>query len=113
MTGNNGAEAFGRRAVLGRTGLPLGGDEWTVLNVVAEHGEIRGTARVADLAFGSVNGSRDERIMRASKALTGLRDYRLVEWSEDDGCAVMWRLVPGVHMTNLALVFGGFRTGQV
>lgn len=112
MTGNNGAEAFGRRAAQGRTSLPLGGDEWTVLNVVAEHGEIRGTARIADLSFGSANASRDERIMRASKALTGLRDYRLVEWSEGEGGAVLWRLAPGVHMTNLALVFGKIRSGQ-
>ncbi len=113
MTGNSGAEAFGRRAVQGGTGLPLGSDEWKVLNVVAEYGEVRGTGRVGDLAFGSVNGSREERIMRASKALTGLRDYRLLEWSDDDGCAVTWKLAQGVHMTNLALMFGRARTDQV
>lgn len=113
MTGKSGVEAFGRRAVQGGTGLPLGSDEWRVLNVVAEHGEIQGTGRVGDLAFGSVDGSREERIMRASKALTGLRDYRLLEWSEDDGCAVTWKLAQGVHMTNLALMFGRARTGQV
>ncbi|MBB4517421.1 hypothetical protein [Paraburkholderia fungorum] len=112
MTGNNGAEAFGRRAQQGRTTLPLGGDEWAVLNVVAEHGEIRGTGKVADLAFGSSNASRDERILRVSKALTGLRDYRLVEWSEDDGGVVLWALAPGVHMTNLALLFGRMRNSQ-
>ncbi|ERJ38585.1 hypothetical protein L810_6802 [Burkholderia sp. AU4i] len=50
--------------------------------------------------------------MRASKALTGLRDYRLLEWSEDDGCAITWKLAQGVHMTNLALMFGRARTGQ-
>ncbi|GLZ74511.1 MULTISPECIES: hypothetical protein [Burkholderia] len=111
MTGNSGAEAFGRRAGQG-TGLPLGSDEWKVLNVVAEYGEIRGTGRVGDLAFGSANGSREERIMRASKALTGLRDYRLLEWSEDDGCAITWKLAQGVHMTNLALMFERARSGQ-
>lgn len=112
MTGNNGAEAFGRRAQQDRTSLPLGGDEWAVLNVVAEHGEIRGTGRVADLAFGSAKASRDERILRVSKALTGLRDHRLVEWSEGDGGVVLWALAPGVHTTNLALLFGRIRDSQ-
>jgi hypothetical protein len=112
MKGNNGAEAFGRRAQQGRTSLPLGGDEWAVLNVVAEHGEICGTGRVADLAFGRLNASRDERILRVSKALTGLRDYRLVEWSEGGGGVVLWTLAPGVHMSNLARLFGRIRDSQ-
>ncbi|CAB3754623.1 hypothetical protein [Paraburkholderia humisilvae] len=112
MTGNNGPEAFGRCAVNGRTSLPLAGDEWTVLNVVAEHREIRGTAMVADLAFGRATASRDERVMRVSKALTGLRDYRLVEWSESEGGAVLWRLASGVCATNLALLFARSRPDQ-
>lgn len=106
MTGNSFGDGLAGAAHVVRGASSLGSDELAVLKTVARHGSIGGTRQVGAAAFDGQNLSPDERMMRASRALTTLRDQRLVEWREDEGSAIVWMLAEGVNVARLAELFG-------